>query len=144
MTETLPQWARRIVEQELAETLPRRWSHSQGVTRQAEHLAAVAGADDGLLVAAAVLHDVGYAAHLAPMVFHPLDGARLLRDEHGVGTRFVRPGTNHSLAVPEVEDGLRRPWSRSFRCAGAHVVLTDLTDTDSVIDHLQLMAAGRR
>ncbi|MCX4752493.1 HAD family hydrolase [Kitasatospora purpeofusca] len=31
-----------------------------------------------------------------------------------------------------------------LRDAGAHVVLADLTDTDSVIDHLHLMAAGRR
>ncbi|MER7668165.1 HD domain-containing protein [Kitasatospora sp. NPDC096128] len=131
MTETLPQWARRIAEQELADTLPRRWSHSQGVTRQAEQLAAVAGPDDGLLVAAAVLHDVGYAPRLALTGFHPIDGARFLRDEHRADTRLVRLVANHSLALLEAEErGLREALEREFPMLDDQVLVDALIFCD--------------
>ncbi|MER8104203.1 HD domain-containing protein [Kitasatospora sp. NPDC094016] len=131
VTETLPQWARRIAEQELADTLSRRWLHSQGVTRQAEQLAAVAGPDDGLLVAAAVLHDVGYAPRLALTGFHPLDGARFLRDEHGADTRLVRLVANHSLALLEAEErGLREALEWEFPMLADQVLVDALIFCD--------------
>ena len=63
----------------LASALPRRWAHVQGVARQAEHAASRLGCRDGVLVAAAWLHDIGYAPGVKDTGFHPLDGARYLR-----------------------------------------------------------------
>ena len=70
---------------DLAQTLlvdePERWRHSVGVARQAERLAsAVPGATQvQVLIAAAWLHDIGYAKALHDTGFHPLDGALHLR-----------------------------------------------------------------
>lgn len=108
-------WAWRIAERELSASLPRRWSHSRGVAVRAAHLAIVAGMDAQVLAAAAVLHDVGYAPRLAVTGFHPLDGARLLRDEHGVDERVTRLVANHSFALLEAEErGLREVLETEF------------------------------
>ena len=53
----------------LATELPRRWWHSVGIAGQADRLAAAAGFDGDLLVAAAWLHDIGYSSHLADTGF---------------------------------------------------------------------------
>jgi putative nucleotidyltransferase with HDIG domain len=45
----------------------------------AEQIADVLGIDRATLVAAAYLHDIGYAPSLAIEGFHPLDGARFVR-----------------------------------------------------------------
>jgi hypothetical protein len=55
-----------------------------------------------LLVAAAVLHDVGYAPKIANTGFHPLDGARTLRDVTD-NTRLVALVAHHSCAYREAE-----------------------------------------
>ena len=79
---------------------PDRWLHVQAVAaRAAELRPAVAAADGALLVTAAWLHDIGYAAALRETGFHPLDGARYLdrigypREAalvaHHSGARFV-------------------------------------------------------
>ncbi|MFI6055962.1 HD domain-containing protein [Streptomyces violascens] len=108
-------WALRVAERELGVSLPRRWAHSQGVARAAERLAHVAGKDAGLLVAAAVLHDVGYAPRLAVTGFHPLDGARFLRDEHHADGRLVRLVAHHSFALLEAEErGLQGELEAEF------------------------------
>ncbi|MBS2964618.1 HDIG domain-containing protein [Actinocrinis puniceicyclus] len=58
--------------------LPQRWIHTQAVAAQAAAVArAVAPQDRALLLAAAWLHDIGYAPAAALTGFHPLDGARL-------------------------------------------------------------------
>ncbi|WP_431957317.1 HD domain-containing protein [Nocardia lijiangensis] len=54
-------WAWQTAQNELAQALPRRWAHSQGVARAATGLASVVTFDHDLLIAAAILHDVGYA-----------------------------------------------------------------------------------
>ncbi|SEO49475.1 HD domain-containing protein [Actinacidiphila rubida] len=108
-------WARVLCERELAQTLPRRWAHSQGVAGHAETLAAIAGERADLLRAAAVLHDVGYAPRLAVTGFHPLDGARFLRDEHRADERLCRLVANHSFALLEAEErGLREALEVEF------------------------------
>lgn len=69
--------ARLCAQELLAESLPRRWFHTVGVAATARRLARVltpSHADD--IVAAAWLHDIGYAPHLADTGFHPIDGAR--------------------------------------------------------------------
>ncbi|MFE4514687.1 HD domain-containing protein [Kitasatospora sp. NPDC056783] len=146
MTETLPQWAWRIAEEELAATLPRRWSHSQGVARQAAQLAPVAGPDGGLLVAAAVLHDVGYAPRLATTGFHPLDGARFLEGRQGADTRLVRLVANHSLALLEAEErGLRETLEREFPLLDDQVLVDALIfcDMTTTLDGTPTSASER-
>ncbi|MEV6217221.1 HD domain-containing protein [Nocardia sp. NPDC051833] len=110
------EWARSIARAELEHALPRRWSHSQGVERAAEKLTACLSAADALLLrASAILHDVGYAPRLARTGFHPLDGARFLRDEHGVDEQLTRLVANHSCALLEAEErGLRGELEAEF------------------------------
>lgn len=95
--------ARQLAQSLLAESLPRRWAHSQGVAARARSLSPLLGDDAGLVEASAWLHDIGYAPTLAATGFHPLDGARYLR-EHGVwDTRLVTLVAHHSCAVIEAE-----------------------------------------
>ncbi|MEU5898915.1 HD domain-containing protein [Streptomyces venezuelae] len=109
------QWAEQVAEKELSSTLRRRWVHTQVVAARAAELAPVLGKDGALLAAAATLHDVGYAPRLALTGFHPLDGARFLRDEHGADERLVRLVANHSFALLEAEErGLRAVLESEF------------------------------
>src|SRR2546423_7908743 len=73
-------WARGLAAASLAGSLPGRWAHVGAVAGKAENLRLVVGEDGDLLVAAAWLHDIGYAPSIADTGFHPLDGARFLRD----------------------------------------------------------------
>ncbi|MBK3582278.1 HD domain-containing protein [Streptomyces sp. MBT57] len=108
-------WATAVAEAELSSPLPRRWAHTQGVAERAKEVGQVLGVSAGLLIAAAALHDVGYAPRLAATGFHPLDGARFLRDEHGAEERLVRLVANHSLALLEAEErGLREALAAEF------------------------------
>lgn len=108
-------WARELARQLLAEALPGRWSHTVGVARQAESIAAVVGADADLLVAAAWLHDIGYSPGLVRTGFHPLDGARHLRDVEGVDGRLCRLVANHTFALIEAANrGLASDLQHEF------------------------------
>jgi HD superfamily phosphodiesterase len=72
-------WAAHHAERRLT-PLSNRWAHTEGVVTRARALAAtVPTADQEVLVAAAYLHDVGYAGDVEDTGFHPLDGARWLR-----------------------------------------------------------------
>lgn len=110
------EWARSIARAELEDVLPRRWAHSQGVEQAAEHLEVrLPDTDARLLRASAILHDVGYAPRLALTGFHPLDGARFLRDEHGADEQLTRLVANHSCALLEAEErGLRGELEAEF------------------------------
>jgi putative nucleotidyltransferase with HDIG domain len=88
--------------EDLARTLlpppAERWHHTAGVAARARRLAAVVDpADRDLLVAAAWLHDIGYAADLHDTGFHPLDGARYL-DRMGWPQRLTSLVAHHSGA----------------------------------------------
>jgi hypothetical protein len=108
-------WAAQVAEAELGTVLPRRWAHAQGVAQRATEARRLLGKNGDLLVAAATLHDVGYAPRLAVTGFHPLDGARFLRDEHGADERLVRLVANHSFALLEAEErGLRDELASEF------------------------------
>jgi hypothetical protein len=73
------------------------------VAEQARRVAKVVPPTDrDLLVAAAYLHDVGYAPSLAVTGFHQLDGARWIRD-HGPGGRLSRLVAHHSCAIFEAQ-----------------------------------------
>ncbi len=66
----------------LRKELPERWQHTQGVARRAAELAVtVPEQDRAVLIAAAWLHDIGYAPSIQQTGFHPLDGALYLRAE---------------------------------------------------------------
>jgi hypothetical protein len=89
--------------QRLIGSLGNRWTHVQAVAQQAGHVAAVLPAEDrNLLVAAAFLHDVGYAPSLNLLGFHPVDGARFLR-AHGQ-ERLACLVAHHSGACFEAEE----------------------------------------
>ncbi|AJC55128.1 metal dependent phosphohydrolase [Streptomyces sp. 769] len=89
------------------------------------------GEDADLLVAAATLHDVGYAPRLAGTGFHPLDGARFLRDEHGADERLMRLVANHSFALLEAEErGLREALEAEFPLLGEPLLVDALVYCD--------------
>ncbi|WP_327383152.1 HD domain-containing protein [Streptomyces sp. NBC_01207] len=95
-----PQGAARLA-RSLLPPLGDRWLHTQGVAKRARELSrSVPEADRQLLVAAAWLHDIGYAPQLRDSGFHPLDGARHLASL-GADGRLVRLVSHHSGAVYE-------------------------------------------
>jgi HD domain-containing protein len=72
-------WAADEAEERLL-PLGSRWAHTEGVVLRARGLASrVPSSDRQLLLAAAYLHDIGYAVDVSETGFHPLDGARWLR-----------------------------------------------------------------
>ena len=80
--------ARQLSRSLLAAELPRRWAHSQGVARQAIAIEQVLGEHVEAVESAAWLHDIGYATPLVDSGFHPLDGARYLRESR-LGDRML-------------------------------------------------------
>ena len=62
----------------LLATMGDRWRHTAAVAARAAEIAGPLGLDEDLLVAAAWLHDIGYAPETVVTGFHPLDGARYL------------------------------------------------------------------
>jgi HD superfamily phosphodiesterase len=95
------EWARDLAEDLLATALPRRWAHTQGVAKRAASLTPVLGEETDTLIAAAYLHDIGYAPDLVATGFHPLDGARYLRDVVKADDTLCRLVAHHSCAVNE-------------------------------------------
>lgn len=93
--------ARALAEALLAEPLPRRWAHTQGVAATARRLAPVLGDDAALIETAAWLHDIGYAPSLARVGFHPLDGARYLRDSEQADPILCGLVAYHTGAIHE-------------------------------------------
>jgi hypothetical protein len=63
----------------LLSSLGKRWLHVQQVVRTAERIAPILSElDRPYLLAAAYLHDIGYAHDLVETGFHPLDGAHYI------------------------------------------------------------------
>ncbi len=74
-----PVWAKRI-SRRLLKPLRARLLHTIGVAERSRVVGGVLKPDEAeLLLAAAYLHDVGYAPELTRTGFHPLDGARFVR-----------------------------------------------------------------
>jgi len=111
-------WAEQTARKLLQDPLPRRWAHVQGVAAAARTLAPVLGTDSELVIAAAWLHDVGYAPALAVTGFHPLDGARYLRDVEHADPELCSLVAHHSGAMTEAaERGLDGELAWEFRPA---------------------------
>ncbi|WP_191297989.1 HD domain-containing protein [Lentzea cavernae] len=96
-------WATDLARSLLSEPCPSRWEHVRGAASQAT----LAGklftpVDADLLVASAVLHDIGYAPSLACTGFHPLDGAVYL-EAAGAPPRLCALVAHHSYAYLEAE-----------------------------------------
>lgn len=88
----------------LVSPLGRRWRHVQGVAHRAAELAtAVDPKQRAHLVAAAWLHDVGYAPQLVRTGFHPFDGAVYLRGR-GWPEDVVNLVAHHSAARVEAQE----------------------------------------
>ena len=97
---SLTSWAALNAER-LLSPLGNRWRHVRQVAEQARRIVAIVPPEDrDLLVAAAYLHDLGYAKSPAVTGFHPLDGARWTRDT-GPGGRLACLVAHHSCAVYE-------------------------------------------
>ncbi|MGX1886246.1 HD domain-containing protein [Streptomyces sp. NPDC055287] len=121
-TTSLTEWAYPLAESLLAKPLPRRWKHSLGVAERARTLAPILGTDADLMEAAAVLHDIGYSPDLAKTGFHPLDGARHLRETSHSDERVVRLVAHHSCAWMEAEArGLREELEDEFPREHSHL-----------------------
>ncbi|MFJ2906284.1 HD domain-containing protein [Streptomyces sp. NPDC087212] len=118
---TLTEWAYPLAESLLAEPLPRRWRHCLGVAERARTIALVLDQDADLLEAAAVLHDIGYAPDLAKTGFHPLDGARYLRDVADADARVVNLVAHHSCSWLEADARGMRDELEEFPHEGAHL-----------------------
>ncbi|WP_030351126.1 HD domain-containing protein [Streptomyces scopuliridis] len=121
-TDGLTEWAYPLAESLLSEALPRRWAHSLGVAERARTIAPILGADADLMEAAAVLHDIGYAPDVAKTGFHPLDGARYLREAAHADERVVCLVAHHSCSWMEAEArGLRGELETQFPRQAAHL-----------------------
>ncbi|MGW7002533.1 HD domain-containing protein [Streptomyces sp. NPDC054933] len=115
--------ARDLARRLLEEPLPRRWAHSQGVAAQAERLAPILGDDAELLQCAAWLHDIGYSPTIAKTGFHPLDGARYLRDVEHADRKLCNLVAHHSCALIEAEErSLDHELSGEFDFEGHELV----------------------
>lgn len=84
--------------------LPRRWAHTQGVAARARDLAGVLGEQAEVVEAAAWLHDIGYASTVRATGFHPLDGARYLRDVVVADAMICRLVAHHTGALVEADE----------------------------------------
>jgi hypothetical protein len=104
MANQSPAWAREIARRVLADALPGRWAHTQGVAAQARAVGPALGWDTDLIEVAAWLHDIGYAPVLAVTGFHPLDGARYLRDRTDAVPAVCALVAHHSGAVVEAAE----------------------------------------
>jgi HD superfamily phosphodiesterase len=110
--------AREMARGALAEALPRRWEHVQGVAGKAERVAASLALTREVLVAAAWVHDIGYAPELLATGFHPLDGARYLAGL-GVPERVV------NLVARMGHDSERAALIYQHQARGADRIITD-------------------
>lgn len=109
-------WARDVAASLLA-PLGQRWAHTLGVAERARAFALVLPSTElEMLVAAAYVHDVGYAPALARTGFHPLDGAQFLRAlgreriaclvAHHSGARVEAEASGHLEGLEEFAEEL--------------------------------------
>lgn len=94
--------ARETAEGMLATALPRRWRHVRAVAAEAARLTDALNADRRTVVSAAWLHDIGYAPAIVDTGYHPLDGARYLR-ENGWDDQVCRLVAHHTDAARQAD-----------------------------------------
>lgn len=107
----------------LLEPLGKRWRHTLGVVKQARFVGQAFEEKDRLyLIAAAYLHDIGYAPSLQKTGFHPLDGATYVREIFG-NERLASLVAYHSEA--QIEAQLRGYASALDRFPREHSAVAD-------------------
>lgn len=127
VTEDVVAWAHALSEQLLAEALPRRWAHTQAVAARARALTVHLEAETAVTVeAAAWLHDIGYAPAIATSGFHPLDGARFLRDDQSADGMLCDLVAHHTGAAIEAEERGMAAELQEFGSADRHPRLLGL------------------
>ncbi|MGC5019398.1 HD domain-containing protein [Micromonospora sp. DT47] len=99
----LAQQAEVVARNYLASSLPRRWQHVRAVATKAAVVGPRLTDDIEVLVAAAWVHDIGYAPEIVSTGFHSLDGARWLLAQ-GFSLRLASLVANHSCALYEAEE----------------------------------------
>jgi hypothetical protein len=141
---------RDLAEQLLVAELPRRWRHSSGVAARAAGIAVASSRLRDLLVAAAWLHDIGYALPLVDTGFHPIDGARYLRGLD-VDEAIVNLVAHHSCARVEAQlrglDGLlQREFARDESLPHDELCFCDQTTSPDgeLVDVAERLAEIRR
>lgn len=122
--------ARTIAEERLASSAPR-WAHVRGVAAAAELMVgSLDEIDADAVMAAAWLHDVGYAPALAWTGFHPVDGAKFAR-ESGFSELIVSLVAFHSGAEFEAcergQESLLATFTRPPRDLLDRVTYCDMT-----------------
>jgi putative nucleotidyltransferase with HDIG domain len=142
MSEQLIPAARDLIGRVLRED-PERLHHCAAVAAKAEALAAtVPPSAADTLIAAAWLHDIGYASLLRDSGFHPLDGAEYLRQEgwpkpvcdlvaHHSGSRFVARVRGLDERLREfafVEDAVSDALTVADNTAGPDGIVMDLDE----------------
>jgi hypothetical protein len=109
------EWAAQAARMFLQDQLPERWAHTRAVAAQARTLGPILGSDAELLEAAAWLHDIGYSPGLAVTGFHPLDGARYLRDVARADETLCCLVAHHSYAIVDAaQRGLAADLAAEF------------------------------
>lgn len=98
------------------QALPRRWAHVQHVAKTADSITTLIESEHALeIVAAAWLHDIGYAEPISNTGFHPLDGARYA-EARGFSPIVVSLIAYHTGALVEAaERGLSTELSEISR-----------------------------
>src|ERR1017187_4298286 len=80
-----------------------RWLHVRGVVKMARLVGRIFDEEDNAyLIAAAYLHDIGYAHQIRQTGFHPLDGARFVLSSQG-DMRLASLVAHHSEARFEAQ-----------------------------------------
>lgn len=135
--------ARHLAHQLLADTLPRRWAHTVGVAAAAERLASVLAPHNAdVIVAAAWLHDIGYAPAVATTGFHPLDGATYIARNAPALTETVSLIAHHSGALFEAHQrGLQLPFR--FPYESDELAILNAADLSTGPDGITVEPAAR-
>lgn len=137
---------------ELLEADPPRFRHTVGVAARASFLtAAVERGDAATLVAAAWLHDIGYAGPLRQTGFHPIDGALYLDRlgwptdisalvAHHSGSRFLASALgleSHIGRYEFVTNALSDALTVADQCTGQHGELMGIEERlrDQLVRH---------
>jgi putative nucleotidyltransferase with HDIG domain len=106
--------ARELAKRLLASELAQRWRHVEAVAAEATRLCTALDVDERVVVAAAWLHDIGYAAEVTDTGFHPLDGARYLRSR-GWDDMVCQLVAHHTDAMTQAADeGLAAALAAEF------------------------------
>ena len=137
---------------ELLDADPHRFRHTVGVAARASFLtAAVEREDAATLIAAAWLHDIGYAGPLRQTGFHPIDGALYLDRlgwpteisalvAHHSGSRFLAAALgleSHIGRYDFVTNALSDALTVADQCTGQHGELMGIEERllDQLVRH---------